>query len=187
MLVIVIRAITQSIKDLKDVSPEMITAFGTSVGIILTALIGIMLAATIMEKFGGGATTSIKGAVGIAAAFAIVVGIVGAVLVGLGSLEQLGDGNFLTSRIEHGGAVLKSIANALNIFDDPMTTVEAMVAALGMRGDEVREMQEWLQQAGYDLGKAGVDGIFGPDTEAALKKFQEETGQVVTGIYSEHT
>lgn len=37
----------------------------------------------------------------------------------------------------------------------------------------VRYLQELLQQYGYDLGEHGVDGVFGPDTEAAVRLFQE--------------
>lgn len=44
-----------------------------------------------------------------------------------------------------------------------------------------------MKDAGYDLGNAGVDGIFGPMTEAALKEFQESAGVVIDGIYSEET
>jgi len=57
----------------------------------------------------------------------------------------------------------------------------------GLTGDSVKHMQEWLEQAGYSVGHAGIDGIFGPDTEAALKKFQEDTGLTVNGIYDDAT
>ena len=32
----------------------------------------------------------------------------------------------------------------------------------GARGDAVKKLQEYLAEAGYDLGNAGIDGIFGP-------------------------
>lgn len=53
----------------------------------------------------------------------------------------------------------------------------------GANGEEVKKLQSRLKELGYDLGDAGVDGIFGPKTEAALKKFQEEYGLAVDGIY----
>lgn len=53
----------------------------------------------------------------------------------------------------------------------------------GANGEEVKKLQARLKELGYDLGDAGVDGIFGPKTEAALKKFQEEYGLAVDGIY----
>lgn len=57
----------------------------------------------------------------------------------------------------------------------------------GARNDAVKKLQQYLKDAGYDLGNAGVDGIFGPMTEAALKEFQESAGIVIDGIYSEET
>ena len=50
----------------------------------------------------------------------------------------------------------------------------------GMRGDEVRQMQEALIQLGY-LG--GVpDGVFGTHTELAVKKFQKENSLKADGV-----
>lgn len=57
----------------------------------------------------------------------------------------------------------------------------------GARNDAVKKLQQYLKDAGYDLGNAGIDGIFGPATEAALKEFQESAGVVADGIYSEET
>lgn len=57
----------------------------------------------------------------------------------------------------------------------------------GARNDTVKKLQQYLKDAGYDLGNAGVDGIFGPMTEAALKEFQESAGVVIDGIYGEET
>ena len=57
----------------------------------------------------------------------------------------------------------------------------------GMKGDEIKTAQEALKALGHDLGKAGVDGIFGKDTEAAVKAFQELQGLEVTGIIDEKT
>ena len=73
----------------------------------------------------------------------------------------------------------EEILNVSFSFDEPLKK--------GLKDDTVKKMQEWLEQAGYSVGRAGVDGIFGPDTEAALKKFQEETGLTVNGIYDEAT
>lgn len=43
-----------------------------------------------------------------------------------------------------------------------------------LRGDDVRELQRRIGQLGFDAGKD--DGIFGPDTEAALFEFQVNVG-----------
>jgi hypothetical protein len=44
----------------------------------------------------------------------------------------------------------------------------------GSRGPYVTLCQEDLIKLGYDVGKTGADGIFGKNTEAAVKKFQKE-------------
>lgn len=49
---------------------------------------------------------------------------------------------------------------------------------LGCRGDDVRELQKELQNRGYDLGKYGVDGVFGNDTGNAVYKFQMDNNLV---------
>ena len=42
---------------------------------------------------------------------------------------------------------------------------------VGSRGEEVKKLQERLNQLGFDCGKA--DGIFGPKTQKAVKQFQK--------------
>ena len=43
-----------------------------------------------------------------------------------------------------------------------------------LRGDDVSELQRRLNALGFDAGRE--DGIFGPDTETALRRFQRERG-----------
>ncbi|MCW2599316.1 MAG: cwlM [Frankiales bacterium] len=47
-------------------------------------------------------------------------------------------------------------------------------------GDDVTALQERLSELGFDTGRA--DGIFGPQTETALKGFQREYGLVSDGV-----
>jgi N-acetylmuramoyl-L-alanine amidase len=49
-----------------------------------------------------------------------------------------------------------------------------------MRGDDVAGLQQRLNALGFDAGK--VDGIFGPDTLAALLDFQRNRGMPEDGI-----
>jgi N-acetylmuramoyl-L-alanine amidase len=49
-----------------------------------------------------------------------------------------------------------------------------------MRGDDVGRLQERLLELGYDAYRA--DGIFGVQTEAALRSFQRDYGLVVDGV-----
>lgn len=57
----------------------------------------------------------------------------------------------------------------------------------GMKGNDVKSMQESLIRLGYSCGKYGADGDFGSATEAALIKFQENNGLEADGIYGEKT
>lgn len=60
----------------------------------------------------------------------------------------------------------------------------------GAEGDEVKTLQQHLLDLGMDmvkLDKYGADGIFGPETQAALKAFQESANLKPTGIYDKRT
>jgi len=48
-----------------------------------------------------------------------------------------------------------------------------------LRGDDVAELQQRLGALGFDSGR--VDGIFGENTEAAVREFQENAGVRVDG------
>ncbi len=50
----------------------------------------------------------------------------------------------------------------------------------GMSGNEVIELQKYLNAALYDVGN--VDGVFGPKVKATLKKFQTANGLRPDGI-----
>ncbi len=43
----------------------------------------------------------------------------------------------------------------------------------GSEGEWVTYLQEMLVNYGYDVGEHGVDGKFGPDTEAAVRQYQQ--------------
>ncbi|WP_128432658.1 peptidoglycan-binding protein [Streptomyces cyaneus] len=63
-------------------------------------------------------------------------------------------------------------------------TQDAVVAD-GHAGPEVAEAQCLLRRAGISPG--GIDGIFGPMTERAVKQVQKRAGLVVDGIVGPHT
>lgn len=54
-----------------------------------------------------------------------------------------------------------------------------------MRGEAVREVQEALVEAGYDVG--GVDAVFGPGTDQALRQFQLDNGLEADGVVGDQT
>ena len=57
----------------------------------------------------------------------------------------------------------------------------------GARGDSVRALQEQLVKAGYLTDKSGADGIYGPNTQNAVKKLQKALGVEVTGAWDKAT
>lgn len=56
---------------------------------------------------------------------------------------------------------------------------------MGTRGQDVMELQEFLNESGYRDGE--VDGVFGPLTRGSLLRFQEENGLQADGIAGEET
>lgn len=63
----------------------------------------------------------------------------------------------------------------------PVSAVHSSsVLKKGMKGVEVKRLQQVLTNKGYDT--KGIDGIFGSDTEAAVKKFQKTKKLKVDGV-----
>lgn len=59
--------------------------------------------------------------------------------------------------------------------------------AYGSSGSEVKKMQEALVAAGYDVGSSGADGVFGANTQTAVRKYQQDHGLAVDGIAGSNT
>jgi N-acetylmuramoyl-L-alanine amidase len=55
----------------------------------------------------------------------------------------------------------------------------------GDRGREVVDLQTRLQALGYELGNRGIDGVFGPRTELAVRHFQQDVGILADGEVGE--
>ena len=66
-------------------------------------------------------------------------------------------------------------------------TLGERVLCKGITGADVKDMQTRLKELGYDLGKYGIDGDFGSDTLAAVKKFQQDNGLEASGVYDAAT
>lgn len=105
----------------------------------------------------------------------------------------------ITAKVKELGANLKELYSPKQIFDGwDVVYIKTKVTGLedidknlkrGARGDGVKALQKKLDELGYGdlLGKSGVDGIFGPKTEAALKKFVEDSELGITDIYDAAT
>lgn len=67
----------------------------------------------------------------------------------------------------------------------PRLPVPASDLRRGQQGPEVRQLQEALVSVGYlsQQDMATGPGVYGPKTEAALKKLQTASGQSATGVY----
>ena len=57
----------------------------------------------------------------------------------------------------------------------------------GDKGEKVKELQRLLTSHGYGLPKYGIDGSFGAETEAAVKKLQRDWGLDETGVVNSET
>ena len=57
----------------------------------------------------------------------------------------------------------------------------------GSTGPYVTLAQTELINKGYSCGNKGADGIFGKDTESAVKRFQQDNGLTVDGVIGERT
>ncbi|MEX1207783.1 MAG: peptidoglycan-binding protein [Acidimicrobiia bacterium] len=63
--------------------------------------------------------------------------------------------------------------------------LEARVLRAGVSGSDVRQLQQLLKLIGYNPGSA--DGVFGPQTEKALKGFQKGSKLMIDGIVGSET
>lgn len=57
-----------------------------------------------------------------------------------------------------------------------------MTIRRGDKNPQVLHLQSALMATGIPLPQYGVDGIFGPETEAAVKKLQQKMGLPQTGV-----
>ncbi|MGG6432665.1 peptidoglycan-binding domain-containing protein [Anoxybacillus sp. D401a] len=55
----------------------------------------------------------------------------------------------------------------------------------GDRNDYVKTLQSWLYRAGFNPG--GIDGVYGANTEKAVKEFQKKVGITADGIAGKQT
>ena len=73
--------------------------------------------------------------------------------------------------------------------DVPMyeITLGSRLLHKGMKGADVKTMQEKLLLLGYELPEHGADASFGPETEAAVLAFQKDAGLEEDGKYGDKT
>ena len=79
-------------------------------------------------------------------------------------------------------AYAKAIAEGLIEFLELEKKVRTYLMK-GDRGAEVKAMQADLIKLGYSCGKSGADGVFGDDTDDAVRAFQKANKLVIDGKY----
>lgn len=91
--------------------------------------------------------------------------------------------------VKAGAFPVANLKEAIDRLSGSMTDLSGVEIGLkrGSRGDQVKKVQEALDNLGFDLGKFGVDGIIGKYTEGAIKEFQKLEGLEVTGIIDDAT
>jgi len=57
-----------------------------------------------------------------------------------------------------------------------------MTLNIGDKGPQVMHLQSALKALGIELPNYGVDGIFGPETQAAVTRAQQKLGLPTSGI-----
>lgn len=80
------------------------------------------------------------------------------------------------TQVDYTGAIYESF----NIL--PLDTITK-----GAKGELVKYLQRALQDAGYDIGADGVDGIFGTETLSAVRAFQHDHGLTADGKVGKKT
>ncbi|WP_367718102.1 N-acetylmuramidase domain-containing protein [Nitratireductor sp. GISD-1A_MAKvit] len=73
----------------------------------------------------------------------------------------------------------RTYANARSVHSDTTTVLRE-----GMRGEAVEALQRMLRAAGYAVS---VDGVFGSQTDAVLRRFQAQAGLLVDGVAGPET
>lgn len=110
-----------------------------------------------------------------------------------GGLRTVSDvsGEMDTASGQSGGSVGTSADSKRGDGKDGKDTEEDILKrGEGMTGKPsgaVRELQRQLENLGYDLGAAGVDGRFGPATEAAIRKLQRDYNLDQDGLVGNKT
>lgn len=59
---------------------------------------------------------------------------------------------------------------------ETLSKTPTLSTSTGWNHKAVKPLQVYLQSLGYDLGKKGIDGQFGPDMKACIKKYQKDIG-----------
>lgn len=101
----------------------------------------------------------------------------------------IGEYGSLEAVFRSGRVSTNILQDAIDGLNSSLSNLEGIQETLkdGSTGDDVKKIQEALVSMGYSLDKFGSDGIFGSETVAAVKAFQEAKGLTVDGIIGPDT
>ena len=94
-------------------------------------------------------------------------------------------GDILVTRTQ--GHTVVVLSNGSKAETTPTAEASRTILKHGMKGNDVRALQQRLMGLGYTLPKYGADGDYGSETVTAVKAFQADRDLTVDGIAGEAT
>lgn len=93
----------------------------------------------------------------------------------------------VASAISAAPILLGSVPTSAQIIDGNLTEYRETTPYLGYgaTGTAVEDVQEFLENEGYYEGR--IDGIYGPETRAAVTEYQEDNELIGDGIIGDNT
>lgn len=103
------------------------------------------------------------------------------------SSERLRRGDILCTKVKGHTEIVLTNGSKAEAIETEFTeyALGERILRNGCEGSDVKELQTYLIQLGYDCGSWGPDGDFGDATEHALREFQKDRGLVVDGQYGQ--
>lgn len=101
-----------------------------------------------------------------------------------GQSTYLGKGDILVTKISgHTVVVLDDGPKYEEVKEEKPAQLGERLLKNGREGEDVKVLQEYLIQLGYDVGKYGANGDYDDSTELAVMNFQRKYGLEVDGDY----
>ena len=94
-------------------------------------------------------------------------------------------GDILVTRTQ--GHTVVVLSNGSKAETTPAEETPRTILKRGMKGDDVRRLQQRLMELGYALPRYGADGEYGSETATAVKAFQRDRSLQVDGVAGEAT
>lgn len=124
-------------------------------------------------------------AVGAASAGAkAAIGLTGAAAAGLGAIGVQA-GQAYADYEQLVGGIDKLYGSGYKTIEDYAGQAADSMLDLSAGSEDVLAIQQELIEAGYDLGEAGADGIFGPATQAAFEQYDKTSSKLIQSKFAD--